>query len=209
MNHWKTLALTALLFPAMAVAQYGPPGSPGTPGSPGMQDRPTQMPPGGPGANPGATSAPGMQDRPGQTQPGMAMRPGQDKEYLSSLEQNQFLADDLIGQPVHAREGADRPGAAAQPGRDPGAQAGMAARPDADKGEKVGTIENVILDRQGQVAGILINREAERGQVALSWDVIDVQRDPQDQDSWVVFADIDQQGLEQAQEFEQDREDRN
>jgi hypothetical protein len=203
MKNWKTLAFTALLFPAMAGAQMGPTGTPGTTGSPGMQDRPGQEQPGGagvqpPGMQPGAAGTqPGMAPGAGERQPGVAARPGQERETLSSLEQNQFLADNLIGQPVHAREGADRPGTAPQPG--------MAAR-DADKGEKVGTVEDLILDQQGQVAGILINREAEGGKVALSWDVIDVQRDPQDRDSWVVFANIDQQRLEQAQEFDEDRQ---
>lgn len=161
------------------------------------------------------TQPPGMQDHPGQAQPGMSARPGEDREYLSSLEQDQFLADDLIGQPVRSRQGVGRgeptlPRGADQPMQQ-GEQPWPSARPgtgtDADEGQKVGTVEDVILDQQGQVVGLVIRRDAAGDTVALSWDVIDLQRDPEDRESWIVHADVDKEGLDQAQEFKKDGKD--
>ncbi len=203
MNHyWKTLACTALLFPAMAVAQ------PAEPGPPGAQP-------------------PGMQEQPHEAQPGMPARPGEEREYLSSLGPDQFMANDLIGQPVRSRNGAAQtePG---QPGMGtPGMGMDAQEGQEAHEGQELGTVEDLILDQQGQVVGIVISRDVgatERGvgageagglmpgngdKVALSWDVIEVQQDPEDPDAWIVFTDIDPQGLEEAPEFEDDRDEGN
>lgn len=194
MNHWKTLACTALLFPAMAVAQ------PAEPGPPGAQP-------------------PGMQEQPGEAQPGMEARPGEEREHLSSLGPGQFLANDLIGQPVRSRNGVET-----EPGQPGMGTPGMGM--DEHEGQEVGTVEDLILDQQGQVVGIVISRDhegaTERGvgeaaglmgengdKVALSWEAIEVQQDPEDPDAWIVFTDIDPQGLEGAPEFEDDHDEGN
>jgi hypothetical protein len=211
MNYWKSVACTALLFPAMAIAQTGP-GAPGAPGA------------GAPGAQ-----QPGMQDRPGQTQPGMPgmARERGEQDYLTSLEQNHFLANDLIGQPVKSRAGGA--GAAqAQPGQPGGgAQPGLGTQPGAGQaqGEEIATVKDIILSRDGQIEGILISlngegvtqrgiaagltERGEGGEVALRWDAVQLQRDPQDPDAYVVMVDKDRDELQQAPEFEQDREQQN
>lgn len=161
-----------------------------------------------------------LQDRPGPGQPGIPAQPGEDREYLNSLEQDQLLVDDLIGQPVRSRQGMGRaeptmPRGADQPmqrGEQPWPSTRLGAGTSADEGQKVGAVEDVILDQQGQVVGLVISRDAadddaSGGQVALSWRSIDLQRDPEDRESWIVYADVDKEGVDQAREFNKDGKD--
>jgi ribosomal 30S subunit maturation factor RimM len=124
------------------------------------------------------------------------------EKFLSQQEQDQFSADDLIGQTLMTQDD-----------------------------EELGEITDVLLDRDGQVAGLIVSvrgdfaagagaagqteerherdagmeQERQAGmaggerEIALSWDAIELQMEEGEP---VARANIDRQTLEQAQEFE-------
>ncbi len=180
MNYWKLLGIGALLFPAMAMAQQ-------TEREGAAEQRQHEMP--------------------GQMEPRendmMRDQERPEREYITRLEQNQVLADNLIGSPVRARGGAamrQDQDAAGQPGE------GIAA-----EGEEIGTVDDLILGGEGEIVGIVVGVGGWLGigerEVALSWEMVDVQRDPEDPDAFIVLADVDPQAVENAPEFERDNDD--
>jgi sporulation protein YlmC with PRC-barrel domain len=119
-------------------------------------------------------------------------------QFLSEQKQDQFSAESLIGKPLKAQDDED-----------------------------IGEIADLLLDRQGNVAGVIVSVSGELGttpgefdregepadttgeldrergpegrEIALSWDAIDL--DMEDGEP-VARANIDREQLEQASEFE-------
>lgn len=182
MNHWKLLGVGVLLFPAMAMAQQTEPE--------GAADQQQQEMPG--------EMAPRDNDM-------MRDQERPEREYLTRLEQNQVLVDKLIGSPVRARGGEAMRQDQDAAGQQQEGQ-GIAA-----EGEEIGTVDDLILGGDGEVVGIVVGVGGWLGigerDVALSWEMIDVQRDPEDPDAFIVLVDVDPEAVENAPEFERDNND--
>ncbi len=188
--------LALLLLPLMAVAQQN-----ATEGAPALPQ-------------------PGADDHPEITAPHAGtngLRAAQ-PDTLTTLEHSQLLATQLIGNSVRVRQDMalrdDREGVGPGPGVGTGQYdpATTQERPAGEyEGQQIGTIEDVILDRQGRIAGILVDVDhaavdREDMQVALRWEIIQVQRHPEDPEAWMALADIDPPMLDEAPDFERERE---
>jgi sporulation protein YlmC with PRC-barrel domain len=96
--------------------------------------------------------------------------------FITRQEHDMFTADNLIGSAVH----------------------------DA-RGEEIGQIADLLLDRQGEVVGLVVGVGGFLGigqrEVALSWDAVELTTD-EDGDP-IARVDLDEQTLENAPEFEQ------
>ncbi|TVP93710.1 MAG: hypothetical protein EA347_00030 [Thioalkalivibrio sp.] len=119
--------------------------------------------------------------------------------FLTSLDDEQMLANNLLGSPVHAQITGvheEEMGAPDQPG--------MAAGEDT-----VGTVDDVVLGLDGEVIGIVVGVGGFLGigerDVAIAWEEIDVQADPERPGAYVVRTDLDRQTLEDAPEFHHER----
>ncbi len=152
MNYWKTVAVSALLFPAMAL---------------GLQAEEHAM---------------------------------EEVEFLTSLTIEQVLVSNLIGSSVHGQvigEQDEDVGAPTQPGVATGE-------------EVMGTVDDVIVDLDGKVVGIVVGVGGFLGvgerDVGLPWEAIEIRRDPENPEVYIVRTGVDRQWLEDAPELEHDRD---
>ncbi|MCH8505379.1 MAG: PRC-barrel domain-containing protein [Ectothiorhodospiraceae bacterium] len=103
----------------------------------------------------------------------------QSEMFMSHAPQNAIYADDLIGNSVKNR---------------------------ADD-EEVGTVQDLILDQDGQIVGVIVGVGGFLGigdkDVALSWDSMDRELDA-DGDEYIFRVDADEDTLEEAPEYERD-----
>jgi sporulation protein YlmC with PRC-barrel domain len=98
-------------------------------------------------------------------------------KFLSEKKHGQFSAENLRGKSVENQQG-----------------------------EEIGEIEDLLIDRQGNIAGLLINpSEGTQDLIGLSWDAVELSEQAGET---VVRVDIDRNQLEQASEFEERDDDR-
>jgi sporulation protein YlmC with PRC-barrel domain len=75
-------------------------------------------------------------------------------------------------------------------------------------GNDIGTVDDVVLDRNGRVAAIIVRTGGLMGvgasTVALSWDQVDVSRDQDDPEKYRLRVAMTQQQLENLPEFDDD-----
>jgi sporulation protein YlmC with PRC-barrel domain len=129
---------------------------------------------------PGATAQQQRQQQPGATAQQQRQRMTGQAAIIQRQEMDQFRADNLIGSSVQNMQG-----------------------------EEIGQISDLLLDRDGNVVGLVVGVGGFLGvgerDVALSWDAIQLTTD-QDGEP-IAQVDMDQQTLERAPEFER-RDDR-
>jgi hypothetical protein len=178
MKYWKLLGVGVLLFPAMAMAE--------------------QM------VREGATDHQ-RQDMYGQTAPREGVMQDQrqpEPQYVTRLAPDQMFNDNLMGSPVRAR--GDAAMRQEQRALDQG-QEGIAIAPE---GEDIGTVDQLILSADGEIVAVVVGVGGFLGmgerEVALSWDLVELLRDPENEDSFIVLVDVDRERLENAPEFERD-----
>jgi len=121
-------------------------------------------------------------------------------EFITSLDVGQVLVGNLIGSSVHGHLTGvheEEVGAPARPGV-------------ADGEEVVGTVDDVIIGMDGEAVGIIVGVGGFLGigerDVGLSWEAIEIQRDPENPDAYIVRTGLDRQVLEDAPELEHDRD---
>jgi sporulation protein YlmC with PRC-barrel domain len=206
MKQLKTLVfalLPLMLAPAlvMAHATQDRAGEQDRPGATQQQPRTGQQPGTQPRTEPGQPGATGQQQRaeqerreeqaqraqqqqrqqqPGATAQQQRQRMTGQAAIIQRQEMDQFRADNLIGSSVQNMQG-----------------------------EEIGQISDLLLDRDGNVVGLVVGVGGFLGvgerDVALSWDAIQLTTD-QDGEP-IAQVDMDQQTLERAPEFER-RDDR-
>lgn len=75
-------------------------------------------------------------------------------------------------------------------------------------GNDIGTVDDVVLDRNGRVAAIIVRTGGLMGigasTVALSWDQVDLSRDQDDPEKYRLRAAMTQEQLENLPEFDDD-----
>ncbi len=171
MNHWKMLIVTALVFPALVLAQQEQHEEGGLQQPPQTQEQP------------GATAPPEAEMSP--TEPG----------FLTRLEPDQVLITDLMGTSIRS---ADAP--PVEENRDAIGR----------EGEDLGAVDDLILGEDGRVVGVVFGVGGFLGigarDVALNWELIAVQRDPENPDAFVLVADVAPGAVREAPEFDRDPE---
>jgi sporulation protein YlmC with PRC-barrel domain len=202
MKQLKTLVfalLPLMLAPALVLAQatQDRAGEQDRPGATQQQPRTGQQPGTQPRTEPGQPGATGQQQRDPMARQREEQQAQQQREQRDPMaqqrqrmtgqaaiiqrqEMDQFRADNLIGSAVQNRQG-----------------------------EEIGQISDLLLDRQGNVVGLVVGVGGFLGvgerDVALSWDAVELTTD-QDGEP-IAQVDMDQRTLEQAPEFER-RDDR-
>jgi hypothetical protein len=101
--------------------------------------------------------------------------------FLTSKEENQFFADDLTGQNIKSLVEDD---------------------------EEIGTIDNVLLNEDGEVVAVTVSVGGFFGMgdktVAIEWDALELSRD--DDGEYVISVSVSQEEIENAEEFQADRD---
>lgn len=121
-------------------------------------------------------------------------------EFITSLGVEQVLVGNLIGSSVHGPvTGAHEE------------EVGAPARPGVAHGEDVvGTVDDVVLGMEGEIVGVVVSVGGFLGigdrDVGVSWEAIDIQRDPENPDSYIVRTTLDRRLLEDAPALEHDRD---
>ncbi|TVP82992.1 PRC-barrel domain-containing protein [Thioalkalivibrio sp.] len=121
-------------------------------------------------------------------------------EFLTSLDVEHVLVGNLLGSPVHGQVTAVHEEEADAP-----------AQPATPEGEEViGTVDDMIVNLDGEIVGIVVGVGGFLGigerDVGLSWEAIEVQRDPENPDAYIVRTGLDRQLLEEAPELEHGRD---
>jgi sporulation protein YlmC with PRC-barrel domain len=98
--------------------------------------------------------------------------------FITSLESQEFLADDLMGKDVHST---------------------------VEEDESIGTIEDLILNEEGEIKGAIVSVGGFLGMgdknVAIAWDSLELTKED---DEYVIKVNASQDALENAEEFEEE-----
>jgi len=121
-------------------------------------------------------------------------------EFLTSLAIEHVLISNLIGSSVHGQVIGEHD-----------EDIGAPAQPHAAAGEEIiGTVDDVIVGLDGEVVGIVVGVGGLLGigqrDVGLSWEAIEIRRDPENPDAYIVRTGLDRQWLEDAPELDHDRD---
>jgi len=150
MRYWKTMALSALLVPAVGFAQQAEEEQ--------FEEQDEQL-----------------QQQEMEEQAGMDEMMDEEA-FKTEQEEGQIVTDNLIGSTVTDAEG-----------------------------QEIGTVQDLLISEEGEVEGVILGVGGFAGigekNVALAWDEVQMQQDPQDPQSYQVQVDMDQQAIEDAPEF--------
>jgi sporulation protein YlmC with PRC-barrel domain len=175
-----TIGALALTVPALAMAQTADQQRQDRSAQPGQQQ--TQQQPGASQHTPGTTMQQERQERAEQQQrqPGQSEY-GQKQAGLAGHKQGAFKVDNLTGQEIKNAQGED-----------------------------IGTIEDVLIDRDGRVAAVLVSTGGVMGiggeTKAVEWNRIEVQLNQDQTDIERVTTTMSEQELENLPEFQEDRQ---
>lgn len=109
---------------------------------------------------------------------GQAMDQQQGGDFMTNKPQGAVSADDLMGSEIRNRE----------------------------NDQEIGSVKDLIIDEEGKVTAVVVGTGQFMGMgggdVAISWDKVEQERDGEDDVS--LFVDMTEEELEQAPEYDQD-----